>query len=183
MKLHELNIAKFDLVEEFDLAWDNSINEGMFDSIKDSFRKVANTFTQVYNKSNTKSGLNDVVLRAMYMEELTKLRDALSKAPSPVSNKLTPMLLKNGIKINGGIDLSRKNLNRIMIIKIIRVILFAMKQMKDNGIQWLLSAVVSGGILTIISLIMDADDYKDIGKEFIKSSKQIKTLIDKSNEQ
>ena len=70
-----------------------------------------------------------------------------------------------------------------MIIKIIRVILFAMKQMKDNGIQWLLSAVVSGGILTIISLIMDADDYKDIGKEFIKSSKQIKTLIDKSNEQ
>ena len=86
MKLHELNIAKFDLVEEFDLAWDNSINEGMFDSIKDSFRKVANTFTQVYNKSNTKSGLNDVVLRAMYMEELTKLRDALSKAPSPVSS-------------------------------------------------------------------------------------------------
>ena len=47
MKLHELNIAKFDLVEEFDLAWDNSINEGMFDSIKDSFRKVASQTLKV----------------------------------------------------------------------------------------------------------------------------------------
>jgi hypothetical protein len=69
-----------------------------------------------------------------------------------------------------------------MVIKIVRGLIFAMKQMKDNGLQWLLSSVISGGIFTIISLIMDAKDYKEIGTEFIKSSKQIKTLIDKANE-
>lgn len=176
-------LSNFDLVEEFERAWKHELlAEGILDSVKNAFSSVANTFSQVYQKSNTKSGLNDTILRAIYLQELAKLQEALQAAPSAISNKLKPLLEKAGIKISGGVDLSRKNLNRIMVIKIVRVILFAMKQMKDNGLQWILSSVVSGGILSIVSLIMDAKDYKEIGSEFISSSKQIKTLIDKANE-
>lgn len=183
MKLRELKSLDFDLVMQFNEAWaDEPITEGIWNNIRTEFGRIANTFSEVYKKSNTKSGLNDQVLRAIYLEELKKLKVVVDTLPDNVRNKVVAMLTKHDIKIAGGVDLSRKNLNRIMVIKIVRGLIFAMKQMKDNGLQWILSSVISGGIFTIISLIMDAKDYKEIGTEFIKSSKQIKTLIDKANE-
>jgi hypothetical protein len=143
---------------------------------------VAKTFSEVYSKANTKSGMNDIALRKIYLEELDKLKSDYKLVPDKIKQKLTPILEKHSIKIDGGIDLSRKNLNRILVIKIVRALLWTASQMRDNGILWFLSAAVSGGVAAIIGMLMAAKDYKSLGQEMISSSKQIKSLIDKANE-
>ena len=182
MKLYELKELDYDLYAHFTSEFDNTLAEGIGSLFQSAFSKVAKTFSEVYSKANTKSGMNDIALRKIYLEELDKLKSDYKLVPDKIKQKLTPILEKHSIKIDGGIDLSRKNLNRILVIKIVRALLWTASQMRDNGILWFLSAAVSGGVAAIIGMLMAAKDYKSLGQEMISSSKQIKSLIDKANE-
>lgn len=183
MKLHELKELKATtLVEEMAMVWQDQgqLDEGIWDSLKTGFSQIANTITQVSKSSNSKGELNDRILRQMYIDELEKFSVVFTKAPDKVKAKISSFLGRAGIKLSG-VDLSRKNLNRIMILKVLRLILFAIAQMRDNGIQWLLSSIVTAGLSNIINLLMNAKDIKDVGSEMVNTGKQLKTLFDKAN--
>lgn len=183
MKLHELKLQSPTLVEELNLVWadQDQLDEGVWDTLKTGYQQIANTVSQVKKSSNSKGELNDKVLRLMYTTELDKFQDAYTAAPPKVKAAVAKWLVKAGIRINGP-DLSRKNLNRIVVLKVLRLVLFTVSQMRDNGIQWILSSVVTAGIGNIIGLLMNAKDVKDVGVEVVNTSKQLKTLFDKANE-
>ena len=180
MKLSELKQSP--LAEEISLVWadQEQLDEGIWNSMRTGFSQIATSVTTVIKSANARGELNDRVIRQMYIDEVEKFKDVLSKAPSKaqdfVNNKLLPAA---GIKLSG-VDLSRKNLNRIMILKVMRLVLFAINQMRDNGIQWLLSSVVTGGLSMIINILMSAKDAKEIGAEMVNISRQLKKLFDAS---
>lgn len=182
MKLYELQASG--LVEEINLVWaqQDQLDEGVWDSLKAGYTQIATAVTQVQKSSNAKGELNDKVLRQMYRAELEKFEEAYSIAPQKVKAVVEKMLAKAGIKLDG-VDLSRKNLNRIFVLKVLRLILFTVSQLRDNGIQWIISSVVTAGIGNIVGLLMNAKDVKDVGVEVINTSRQLKTLIQKANEQ
>lgn len=181
MKLQELQSSS--IHEELSKVWEtqDQLDEGIWDSMKTGFSQIANTIAQVRKNADSKGELNDRILRQMYLEELEKFKGAFEKAPEKVKAVIEGLLAKAGIKMSG-IDISRKNLHRIMVLKILRLVLFAIAQMRDNGIQWLLSSVVTSGLSAIISLLMNAKDYKDIGDEMVNIGRQLKTLLDKTKQ-
>jgi hypothetical protein len=182
MKLHELQSAPA-LLEEINQVWQDqeALNEAVWDTLKSGFAQIGSAFNTIKKAANNKGELNDKVIRQMYVQELGKFREAYDIAPDKVKGQVDKWLAKAGIKMQG-VDVSRKNFNRIMVLKVLRLILFTMAQMRDNGIQWVLSTVVSGGIATIVTLLMDAKDAKAVGSEIVNSSKQLKILFNKARE-
>jgi len=180
MKLEELKRSA--LAEEISQVWADreQLDEGIWDSMRTGFSQIANTITSVTKSANARGELNDRVLRQMYIDELEKFNSAYAKTPQKVQSAINKLLASAGIKLSG-VDLSRKNLNRIMILKVLRLVLFAVNQLRDNGIQWLLSSVVTGGLGIIINLLMNAKDAKEIGAEMISTSRQLKKLFDSAN--
>lgn len=183
MKLHELK-APTSLTEQIDLIWEDkeNLDEGIWDTMRSGFSQISNSYNTIRKNVDQKGELNDVVLRKIYIQELDKFKDAYDIAPEKVKTVVDGWLSKAGIKISG-VDTSRKNFNRIMILKVLRLIMFTVSQMRDNGVQWLISTAVSGGISTIVGLLMNAKDVKSVGAEMVNTSKQLKTLFDKANSQ
>jgi len=183
MKLHELKTPQPSLLEELDQVWEGreNLDEGIFDTLKSGFNQIGTAFTNLKTAANNKGELNDKVIRQMYLQELEKFRGVYDRMPEKIKDQADKWLVKAGIKLQG-IDVSRKNFNRIIVLKVLRLVLFTVAQMRDNGIQFLLSTVVSGGMLNIISLLMNANDAKSVGAELINSSKQLKLLFDKAKE-
>ena len=182
MELHKL-VSQTALHEELSQVWatQGNLDEGLWDSMKSGFSQIANTVTTVKASANSKGELNDKVLRQMYVVELKKFKDIYEKAPAKIKPTVEKFLAKAGIRLEGA-DVSRQNLNRIMVLKVLRLILFAVNQMRDNGVQWFLSTIATAGIGSIIGLLMNAKDAKDVAKELVNISKQLKTLFDKANE-
>lgn len=183
MKLHELQAAPT-LLEELDGVWldRESLDEGVFDTLKAGFTQIGTAFNNLKQAANSKGELNDKVVREMYLQELDKFREAFDAAPDRVQGQAAKWLAKAGIKMQGA-DLSRKNFNRIMVLKVLRLVLFTVAQMRDNGIVWVLSSLATAGIGTVISLIMNAKDAKSVGRELVNTSRQLKVLFDKAKNQ
>ena len=182
MELHKQVIAAPSLLEELAKVWEDqgSLDEGLWDSMKSGFSQIANTVSTVKAASNSKGELNDKVLRDIYLAELKKFKDLFLKSPEKIKPTVEKLLLKAGIKLEG-VDTSRQNLNRIFVLKVLRLILFAINQMRDNGVQWFISTAATAGIGSIIGLLMNAKDAKDIAKELISVSRQLKLLFDTAN--
>lgn len=181
MELHKL-VSQTALHEELSQVWatQGNLDEGLWDSMKSGFSQIANTVTTVKASANTKGELNDKVLRQIYVVELKKFKDLFDKAPAKIKPTVEGLLEKAGIRLSGA-DVSRENLNRILVLKVLRLVLFAINQLRDNGVQWFLSTVVTAGIGSIIGLLMNAKDAKDVAKELVNTSKQLKLLFDKAN--
>ncbi len=186
MKLTELKETQTfsKLLEELDIFLDPStqLNEGVFDNISNGFKMVANVFSKVASSSGKKNSLNDDTIQGIYKTELAKTKQQVDELPQKVQGKVTNLLAKHGIKF-GSVDLSRQHLNRIAILKVMRFIIFGISQMKDNGIEWILTSLATGGLGTIVSAIMAAKDVGSIAKELVSSSAEVKALFIKANQQ
>lgn len=180
MQLLELHLSP-DIARQLALLSEDSeqLDEAIWDTLKTGFAHISTAISTVARSSGTKSGLNDDVLGKIYRDELAKFKGSADKLPAPASQRVWALLSKADIKPTG-VDLSRKNLNRILIVKIMRMVVYTMTQMRDNGVEWLLTSAVSGGLGTIISLLMNAKDYKALMYEFSNSMRQIKALYDKA---
>lgn len=189
MKLSELVILPTNLVEdslvtelrELGESWHNQLDEGVFDALKSGLAKITNTISKIATSNDTKSKLNDTVLGGIYKDELAKTKAALNELPASAITSITSLLSKHDIKFTG-VDLSRRNLNRIMVLKIMRLVIYVVGQIKQNGVVWLLSAGASAGLAFIVSLIMNALDAKSLAKEVANSSRQIRDLFKSANE-
>jgi hypothetical protein len=183
MKLSELYPPQINstLSEEIALIFQDreQLDEAIWDSLKIGFSQIITAIGTIAKTANTKSQLNDSTMRKIYTDELAKLKTNMEKLPLKANSVIWTLLLKFEIKPSG-IDLSRKNLNRIIVVKLMRLVVYIMSQMKDQGIEWILSSVVSGGLSTIISLLMNAKDYAGIATELSNSARQLKTLFDKA---
>lgn len=181
MKLSELkNDPIRQLLDELEPSH-GTLEEGVLDTLSTGFKKIANTFSKVASSSNTKSALNDGVLGKIYQEELGKIKVDITALPEAVQKPIVAMLAKHDIKFTG-VDLSRKHINRIAILKVMRFVVFALKQLKDNGIEWVVSAAFTGGITAILSAIWAAKDLKAVAGELSNSAGQAQALFKKANE-
>lgn len=184
MKLHELQSPPSSLLEELNQVWEDreSLDEGIWDTLKGGFTQIGSAFNTIKKNVNQKGELNDRVLRQIYLHEMGEFKKAYNAAPQKVKAQVDRWLEKAGIRMQGA-DLSRKNFNRIMILKVLRLILFTAAQLRDNGIVWLLSTVVTAGVGNIIGLLLNAKDVKSVGAELVNTSKQLKTLFDNAKDQ
>lgn len=169
------------LDEQIRIVFENrgQLDEGIWDVLKTGFNQIAGVVSKVAKSNNTKSSLNDVTLGGMYQDELQKLKASVDKLPDQAQQALWKLLAKGGVKPSG-VDISRNNLNRLVLVKIMRLVVFTMTQMRDNGIEWILSSVVSGGLGMIVSALMGAKDLKSISLEVSASASQLKTLYSKA---
>jgi len=77
-----------------------------------------------------------------------------------------------------GVDLSRKNINRIIAVKIIRFFIAATENLLQSPVETILNVMVSG-LGTVVSAILNAKDGKGLLAEIARSANQIKSIVQK----
>jgi len=131
----------------------------------------------VYDLSGRKSSLNDVTLRKIYVDELELLKGQVDKLPQKSKKIIEDLLAKHDIKMSG-VDLSRKNINRIIAVKIIRFFIAATENLLQSPVETILNVMVSG-LGTVVSAILNAKDGKGLLAEIARSANQIKSIVQK----
>jgi hypothetical protein len=132
----------------------------------------------VYDLSGRKNSLNDVTLRKIYTDELELLAGQLDKLPQKSKKIIEDFLAKHDIKMSG-VDLSRKNINRIIAVKIIRFFIAAVENLLQSPVETVLNVMVAG-LGTVVGAILGAKDGKGLLSEIVRSASQIKSIVQKA---
>jgi hypothetical protein len=111
--------------------------------------------------SGNKMGLNDEMLSEILKSEEAKVNEILVKLPNKLAVAIRLELSKAGISLGAGVNLSRKHLHKIIILKIVR--LFC--HWAENAIQDPVETVVtliSGWLGSLVSAVFAISDTKSI---------------------
>ena len=154
--------------------------------IKSNLTDFAKILKIVYSSNNRKSQLNDKVIGDLYQRELKKLNaqiDILPQKAQAVIRKFATE--KFGIKFSG-VDLSRENGKRVLLVALLRTIVLAAEKFSDidTMIVTIVSLMTGTGFITkAITVLFNSKDLK----QAIQGSFQIITdligIFKKANEQ
>lgn len=130
------------------------------------FGALVNEIKQVFVQlskagSGNKMGLNDSVLSEILKSEEAKVNQILVKLPTNLAVAIRLQLSKAGISLGSGVNLSRKHLHKIIILKMVR--LFC--HWAENSIQDPVETVVtliSGWVGSLVSAVFAISDTKSI---------------------
>lgn len=186
MKLIEIKSFHSEIDSEFEKITEQlHCNSTMLESMTlvsavNLYNSIKALVKTVYDLSGRKNALNDVTLRKIYQDELELLKDQMAKLPDKSQKIIEQFLAKHDIKVTG-IDLSRKNLNRIIAIKIIRFVITVIQNLFQNPVEAVLNTVMAG-LGTVVGAIMNAADGKGLVAELGRSANQIKSIVQKAQQ-
>lgn len=150
-------------LESFYSSRNEILNEGIFSDLLTVGREI--------NKaSNSKNKINDTIFRKRYVDAKTDLKKELQSLPADMQSKIKNILSKYGIK--DGVDISRDNIKRYIIVALFLLALKALKKNIEQNFSNLITSVltyISGPLGILVDAILNSKDYLDLAKN-VKNS-------------
>jgi hypothetical protein len=171
-----------DLSEEIQVIDSMLVNEALLDPVKLFFNDILQIARNIQKSNNEKSELNDKTIRQLYIEEKAKLEGTISNYSPKIKAAFSKFLGKHDIILFAEkVDLKRNNLNRLLAIKLVRAMVFAIGQFKQNTYEALIT-VMFPAVGAIISAVMAAKDAKSAFSEMANSKNQILQIVRKAKQ-
>lgn len=153
--------------------------------VKSCLFDLATNIKIVYGSNNRKSELNDKIIGDRYRRDVKKLNDQIGRLPQKAQAVLRTFIAqKFGIKLGGGVDLSRENGKRLLLVTLIRAIVMIAEKM--SNVDELIVAVV--GLLTgtgfaykAIKILLSSKDLNEVLRGSATLVKDLVAIFQKAN--
>ncbi len=148
-------------LETFDENLDEDFGAGLigFGALVTEIKQV---FVQLSKAgSGNKMGLNDEMLSEILKSEEAKVNEILVKLPNKLAVAIRLELSKVGISLGAGVNLSRKHLHKIIILKIVRLFCYWAENALQNPVETVIT-LISGWLGSLVSAVFAISDTKSI---------------------
>lgn len=153
--------------------------------VKSCLFDLAANIKIVYGSNNRKSEINDKIIGDRYRRDVKKLDGQIGRLPQKAQAVLRAFIAqKFGIKLSG-IDLSRENGKRLLLVTLIRAIVMIAEKM--SNVDELIVAVV--GLLTgtgfaykAIKILLSSKDLNEVLRGSATLVKDLVAIFQKAND-
>ena len=128
--------------------------------------------------AGNKTKLNDSVLSEILKSEENKVNQILSKLPTNLAVAIRLQLDKAGISLGSGVNLSRKHLHKIIILKIVRLFCHWAENSLQDPIETVVT-LISGWLGSLVSAVFAISDTKEILTTIRSEYSELQKIIKK----